>query len=186
MTRVALRAPQSVPALLVYAKQIVQAMTSNTYFPNPSVPLATVTSQIADLEAAETAVKARGKGAADTRNLKLKSLLTSLRMLETYVQSIIAGDETQGAAIVQAAGMNERRKTLHQKPPLAAAMASTFGLVMLRAKAAGVHAAYEWQYSPDGGKSWVAVGQRRWQRLPCRTSRRAPRTCSASARRSGT
>jgi hypothetical protein len=71
------------------------------------------------------------------------------------VQSIVAGDETQGAAIVEAAGMNERRKTSRQKPTLGAAMAPTPGLVALRAKAAGKHAAYEWQYSSDGGKTWV-------------------------------
>jgi hypothetical protein len=73
------------------------------------------------------------------------------------VQSVIAGDETQGAAIVEAAGMNERRKTARQKPALAAAMASTFGLVTLRAKAGGRRAAYEWQYSADGGKTWVPI-----------------------------
>jgi hypothetical protein len=81
----------------------------------------------------------------------------SLKVLETYVQSIVAGDETHGPAIVEAAGMNERRKTSRQKPQLAAAMAPTFGLVSLRAKAAGKRAAYEWQCSGDGGKTWVPI-----------------------------
>jgi hypothetical protein len=157
ITRVALRAPKPVPAVLIYAKHIVQAMTNNPYFPNPPIALATVTGEIADLETAETAVKIRGKGAADTRNLKLKALMTSLKVLETYVQSIVAGNETEGQAIVQAAGMGERRKTSRQKPALAAAMSPTFGLVALRAKAAGKRAAYEWQYSGDGGKTWVPI-----------------------------
>jgi hypothetical protein len=157
ITHVALRPPKSVPALIGFAKHIVQAMTNNAYFPSPPVALATVTSQIVDLDAAETVVKGRTKGAADTRNLKLKAVVTSLRTLETYVQSVVAADETQGSAIVQAAGMNERRKTSRQKPALAASMAGAPGLVALHAKAAGKRAAYEWQYSGDGSKTWTPI-----------------------------
>ena len=52
-TAVVLHLPKPVPEVLAYAKQIVQAMTGNPYFPAPTPTLPVVTASIAALDAAE-------------------------------------------------------------------------------------------------------------------------------------
>jgi hypothetical protein len=155
--QVALRLPRSVPALLIQAKRIVQAMTNNPDFPAPTPSLAAVTAQIADVDAAETTVKTRLKGAADLRNVKLNALTSSLFLLAAYVQNLIDANEGEGAALIESAGMNQRRPYSRSTADLSAKMGPSPGLVILRARASKKRAAYEWEMSTDGGATWIAL-----------------------------
>jgi hypothetical protein len=62
-TVASLKLPARVPALIIYAQGIVKGMTGNPAFPTPSPSLPTVTTAINDLQIAETAARARTKGA---------------------------------------------------------------------------------------------------------------------------
>jgi hypothetical protein len=154
---VVLHLPKPVAAVLVFAKQIVQAMSENAYFPTPNPPLGTVLSNIAALDAAEIVAQTKAKGTAGARNLKLKTVIADLHTLRGYVQTIVDANPAHGAAIIESAGLGERQITTHSKPDLEASMGPTPGLVILRAKAATKHAAYEWNSSADGGKTWIVL-----------------------------
>jgi hypothetical protein len=56
-------------------------MTGNATFPTPNPTLATFQADIEALNTAETAVLARTKGAADTRNAKLAVVKADLQSL---------------------------------------------------------------------------------------------------------
>lgn len=155
-TLVALHLPRSHADLIVYANHIVQAMTKNAHFPTPTPPLATVTTDIQVLEAAEVTAKHHAKGDAQARDLALTKVVSDIHGLGAYVQSVADANEAEAAAIIASAGMGTHPHGVHAKPELAAHMGPG-GLVILRALAAGKHAAYEWQMSTDAGKTWTAL-----------------------------
>jgi hypothetical protein len=156
-TLVALNLPNTVAGLSAYAKHVVQSMTGNAAIPSPTPPLATVTADIAALDAAETTVKTRAPGSAEARNLKLQVVVNDMHGLEACVQTAADASPAEAAAIIESAGMHVKPHGVHAKPDLEALMGPG-GLVVLRARAAGKTAAYEWQYSLDGGKTWIPSG----------------------------
>jgi hypothetical protein len=112
-----------------------------------------------DLEHAEAAVKSRGAGLADARNAKLHVVITSLHTLGAYVQTQAATHPIEErAAIIESASLHVRGQANHPKQDVEAVMGPG-GAVVVRAHAApkGQHAAYEWQISGDGGKTWNAL-----------------------------
>jgi hypothetical protein len=155
---IALNLPQIVALLIVYGRHIVQAMTNNPWFPSPTPPLATVTTDLNALEAAEATALTRAKGSASARDLAQRTVETDLTGLKAYTSSVVALSPAQAAAIIESAGMAPKRVAPRNKPQLAVAMGATPGEGVLRAKAVGRGAAYEWQYSSDGGKTWAAIG----------------------------
>ncbi len=63
----------------------------------------------------------------------------------------------QAEAIITSAAMSVKKTTIRQKQAFAVKYGPTSGTVQISAKAAGHRAAYEWQYSTDGGKTWMQV-----------------------------
>ncbi len=154
---VALKLPTRIKNFITFAQSVANAMTSNANFPSPNPPIATFTADVAALSTAETAVLARTKGAAETRNAKLAVVRADLENLKTYVQSIAGTVAPELApAVIQSAGMASRKVTPHSKPALSAKHGSVSGTVNLMAKAAARTAAYEWSYSTDQ-KTWTAL-----------------------------
>ena len=141
---------------IIKARSIVQNMTNNaTYFPTPSPPLATVTTDIAKLETAETAAQSRTVGAVAARNLTYATVLTDLRNLLCYVQvrADLAGNEAAAISIIQASGFDVKVNGVKIKPPIAAKSMGT-GIIRLTAKAAVGRVSYNWQSSSDNGATW--------------------------------
>ncbi len=152
-----LSAPKPVSALITYARTVVTRMTGNPYFPVPAPTLAAVTTAIDDLEVAEKAALSRTKGAVATRNEKRAVLLGLLKQLCAYVQGIANADATNGPAIIESAGLAVR-KTVTRKPRVFAAKpGSLSGVAKLVAASAGPRSSFEWEYSTDGGKTWIAA-----------------------------
>jgi hypothetical protein len=148
-----------VKSLITFAQSVATTMTGNTSFPSPTPPLATFQTNIAALVDAETAVVARTKGAAGTRNAKLAVVRGDLASLRTYVQGVVdAANPANGESIIGSAGMAVRKVTLHDKPALAVKQGAVSGTVTLSAKAAAVKAAYNWEYSTDQ-KTWTSLPQ---------------------------
>src|SRR5579859_4509697 len=114
-----LKMSHKVKSLITFAQSVATAMASNTTFPSPTPSLATFQADIAALVTAETAVLARTKGAAETRNAKLAVVRADLEALKTYVQSVVdASNPANAEAIIGSAGMGTRKVTLHDKPAL--------------------------------------------------------------------
>ena len=156
-TTVTLRLPLHVPDLIKLAQAVVQALTGNAHFPTPVPPLAAVSTAIANLDAAETATKTRAKGTIEIRDAAYTALVKAMRDLKVYVQGVCDANPDQAATIVASALMNVRKATVRTKHDFIAKHGPTSGSVHLVAKAISHRSAYEWQWTPDGGKTWNAA-----------------------------
>jgi hypothetical protein len=154
---VALALPKPVPALVTYASRIVTCMTGNAAFPSPVPTLAEVTAAITSLQAAESAALARTKGAVTTRNEQRAVLVALLRHLQAYIQVQADAGGDNAASIIESAGVAVRKTPVRKPRVFAAKPGANSGTVDLVTAAAGQRASYEWQYSADGGKTWVTV-----------------------------
>jgi hypothetical protein len=154
---VTLSLPKSVPALVVYAQGIVKRMTGNASFPNPTPTLAAVTTAVDDLRTAETAVLARTKGAAAERDAKRLALVAALQHLRAYIQVTADADMENWGAIIESAGVAVRKTPTRHARTFAAKPGAVSGVATVVAAAAARRASYEWQYSSDGGKTWVTA-----------------------------
>ncbi len=154
---VTLSLPKSVPALIVYAQGIVKRMTGNPSFPNPAPTLAAVSAAAADLQTAEAAALARTKGAAAARDDKRKALVALLQSLRAHIQSAADADEPNGPALIESAGVAVRKAPTRHARVFAAKPGRVSGVATVVAASAGHRASYEWEYSTDGGKTWVAA-----------------------------
>ncbi len=154
---VTLQLPKSVPALIVYAQGIVKRMTENASFPNPAPSLAVVTAAIDALRTAETAALARTKGAAAVRNEKRVELVTLLQQLRAHIQTTADAELANGTSIIESAGVAVRKTATHRARAFAAKPGPVSGVATLVSASAARRASYEWQYSTDGGKTWITA-----------------------------
>jgi len=154
---VSLKLPRAPTALTAFATGIVKAMTGNPLFPAPVPTLAAVTQAIGDLTAAEPAALSRIKGAVTTRNEKLTALVAILQQLKAYVQATADANVENGASIIESAGIGVRKTPVRTPRVFAAAPGAVSGSVKLVARSAGARSSYEWDYSLDGGKTWVTA-----------------------------
>ena len=152
---VALKLPSVVAALVVYVQGVLAAMTSNPHFPTPTPALTAVAAALAALQQAEVAAQARTKGAVLVRNDRKGTLVTLLQQLRAYVQAIADADAENGAAIIGSSGFPLRKMPVHKPRILAVKPGTMSGSVEVIAPPVARRASYEWQYSLDGGKTWV-------------------------------
>jgi hypothetical protein len=146
----------SIAPLIVRATAIVNAMEANkTTFPSPSPALALVTTAINGLTTAETAFKAHLGTRAD-RDSAMRALVGLVQQLHAYVQGLATANPTQAEVIAQDAAMTLRKTAVRQKSDLAVKQ-TVSTVVRVIAKAVKGSRAHEWQYSLDGGKTWIDV-----------------------------
>jgi hypothetical protein len=154
---VSLKLPTKVNALVTYAQGIVKGMTGNPAFPNPVPTLAAITAAINDLQAAETAALTRAKNTATVRNEKRAALVQLLVQLKAYIQAQADANVENGASIIQSAGIGVRKTVTRRARVFAAKAGAVSGTVKIVAVPAARRASYEWEYSTDGGKTWIAA-----------------------------
>ncbi|HEX3344999.1 MAG TPA: fibronectin type III domain-containing protein [Polyangiaceae bacterium] len=152
-----LNLPKAVPSLITYAQGIVKGMTGNPAFATPSPALAVITEATSELQAAETAALARTKGAVATRNEKRTALGGLLEQLRAYIQAQADASMENGASIIQGAGIAVRKSPVRPPRVFDAKQGTVTGAAQLVAAAASRRASYEWQYSVDGGKTWITA-----------------------------
>ena len=143
--------------LINFTQQVVKSMTGNPSFPTPSPTLAAITTAAAELQAAENAALARTKGAVATRNEKRSALVTLLTELRASVQATANADPETSTSVIQSAGLAIRKTPVRAARVFAAKPGAVSGSVALVTDAAARRASYEWQYSTDGGKTWVSA-----------------------------
>jgi hypothetical protein len=156
-TLVSLKLPTKVPTFITYAQGIVMGMTGNPSFPSPTPPLSTVTQAIDDLQVAETAALSRVKGAVATRNEKRMALVQLLQPLKAYVQTAADMSPENAPSIIQSAGMAVKKMPVRTKRAFAAKPGTVSGTVTVLTNAAARRASYDWEYSTDGGKTWLTL-----------------------------
>ena len=152
---VTLGIPKKNADVILYATNIAQKMTNNANFPTPTPTIATLSAAVNDLHAAETVALSRAKGSATVRNDKRAVLVSLLQQLDGYVQSIADASPENGAAIIESAGLAVRKITPRGKRNFAAKPGALSGSAVVTAASSGPRSSYEWQYSTDGGKTWV-------------------------------
>jgi hypothetical protein len=154
---VVLKLPNPVADLVVRADSVHDALVANAkMFPSPPLPLAQFAADILALSTAEAAVKARTSGGVAVRDAARKVVVLDLNTYRGYVEVIANADPSNADKIAQAAVMSTRKATKPSKSDLAAKAPSS-GIIKLVAKATKGARAYDWQYSTDGGKTWISV-----------------------------
>ncbi len=157
--QIALNLPRVVALLLVLVRHVIAMMTKNaSMFVNPNPDLGDVGKHADDLEAAEALAKSRAKAAVAARDDKRLIVENDLNLLKAYIIALAIGDIGQASFIIQSSGFTEKRVGQRVKPPLAALLGPNPLEVVLRALAEKKKAFYEWEYSSDGAKSWLAIG----------------------------
>ncbi len=154
-----------IATLLAIAKAVYNGFQSNQgLLPSPTPPLATVQGQIAALDTAQQATSTRARGTVATRNAQRDLLVTSLESWRMYVQTLCDANPEQAEALIAAAAMTVGKLPVYTKPVLRAKLATASGSLTLEANATALvgrgvkkHASYNWQYSADGGKTWIAA-----------------------------
>ena len=155
---VTLNLPKNVYALLGIARAIVHAMDGNKTFPAPNPPLTVITKAADDVEAAQNEVKAGAKNAVADRNAKAAALVNLLDAEKAYVQQVAnAADPTHAVDIIQSAAMNVKHVGTRRPRVFAAKPGAVSGSVKVLAPSAGPRSSYEWEYSTDGGKTWIIL-----------------------------
>ena len=153
-TLVALKLPRGVSALITYALGLVTALTGNAHFATPSPALTDLTTAIGELQTAQANLS-RNKGAIAARNDKKEALVKLLQELRGYIQKTADADPENGAAIVQSSGLPARKTVVHKARVFDARPGAISGSVEVLAPVAARRASYEWQFSTDGGKTWI-------------------------------
>jgi hypothetical protein len=145
-----------VPLLLVRTKMIVERMTGNAWFPAPVPALPLVQAAIDDLSEAEARTLTRAPDSVAARDEKRVFLRIQLEMLKVYVQGIANANPEQAGSIIESAGMYVKRGRGPAGRVFGAKQGKS-GEVDLSAPKAGDRAAYEFQYSLDGGGTWLSL-----------------------------
>ncbi|HEY1692695.1 MAG TPA: fibronectin type III domain-containing protein [Polyangiaceae bacterium] len=154
---VSLDFPRKVADFLLYANNIVQKSTNNPALPNPTPTMAVLTAAITDLHTSETAALSRATGAVTVRNEKRLVLVGLIQQFRGYVQGVADATPENAASIIQSAGFAVRKPPVRKPRVFEAVNAANSGTATVHAPSAGVRSAYDWEYSPDGGKTWVAA-----------------------------
>jgi hypothetical protein len=152
-----LKLPKTVGALVTYAQGIVTAMTGNAAFPSPVPPLPTVTTAINELQTSETTAQTRAKGTVTARNDKRAALVTLLQQLRGYVQTTADANAETSATLIESAGISVRKTPTRAGRIFTAAAGAVSGSAKLVVPRAGNRVFYEWEYSTDGGKTWITA-----------------------------
>jgi hypothetical protein len=147
--------PKVVALVIVFVGNIVQKMTGNAYFPSPVPTLAVLVAALNELHDAEKAALSRAKGAAALRNAKLAAVRQLTQQMRAYVQSVADAAPENSAAIIESGGFAVRKVNPRGKRAFVIKPGALAGSVIVTAVAAGPRSSYEWQYSIDGGKTWI-------------------------------
>ena len=152
-----LKLPRRISALIAYATGIVKGATNNPNLPSPVPTVAALTQALTDLQNAETAALARTKGAVALRNEKRTTMISLLTQFRGYVQVQADANAENGASIIESAGMAVKKAANRAPRVFSAKPGTVSGEVLVIAPSAGHRSSYEWEYSIDGGTTWLTM-----------------------------
>ena len=137
---------------------VLNIVNNPAFFVTPNPTVASINTNITNLETGETLAKTRVTGSAGARNLKYDALLKSVHGLQNYVQTLAdnAVDEHTAIAIITASGFDLKNKGVRVKPDLEAKQGVVSGNINLIAKSSGNRNAYNWGKSSDN-ITWIEL-----------------------------
>jgi hypothetical protein len=154
---VSLNLPATATALISYANVVLQKTTNNPSLPSPTPTLAAIQTAVAALQAAETTARTRVTGAATAAREKRLALAALLKQLASYIQATANASGADAASVIESAGVHVRKIPTHHARVFAAKQGPVSGAATIVAPSAGLRSSFEWQYSTDGGKTWVTA-----------------------------
>jgi hypothetical protein len=95
------------------------------------------------------------RGSAEARDEKVGALVRLLQYLRAYVQKMADASPESAASIIESAGLHVHKPTAYEKPRFHARPGRVSGSVGVTAESVRGQAYYEWQYSVDGGTTWI-------------------------------
>ncbi len=157
---IALLLPNNVAALILYGRQVWSSVSLNAgLFASPNPTVASATANLDALQAAEALVPHGGPPAVAARNLKQAAVESDFKVFKAYLAALCVANPGQAEAMITAATLHQGKVTRPQKPFLAAKMGKIPNQIVLRAKAVAKRSvSYCWQFSLNGGQSWVTIG----------------------------
>jgi hypothetical protein len=158
--RVALKLGRTVGRVTSRSKLIAMTLPGTAWAPALTPTVAEVEGHIADYEEAALVAKSRAPGAVADRNAKEEVVRRDMEAWAQIVQTIADNQPADARAIIESAAMFVRIVTIRAKPPLAVVLGPQPGMVTLIAKAGpkGKKVFYEFQYTLDGGVTWLVAG----------------------------
>ena len=152
---VVLGLPRPVAAVVIRMTNILDAMVAaKTTFVSPPVVFVTAQGHVAALVSAEAAAKTRAIGTVQTRNDALALVVSDAKQLHAYVTQLCNANPTQAANIAAAAAMSLRKATVRATHDLTVKQAVSGAIHVAAGNVKGARS-HEWEYSLDGGKSWL-------------------------------
>jgi len=153
---VTLNLPDHVPDLIKRGRAIVQAMSANPTLAGAAPSLASVTSEIDALEAAELTAESRAPGAVEVREAKRSDVAANLHQLKAFIQGVANADPASAEALILGAGMEVKKSPSHKKDDFEARHGDNSGDVLLIARAVSARASYQWRWSADQ-ETWTTL-----------------------------
>jgi hypothetical protein len=158
-----------IAAVLMRAQAMHDGMDAHKAdYPSPNPDLPTFLGLIQNLTVAEQAVPKRTVGAAAARDVQRDLLWTGMQTERVYVQTLVDANRSRGASLIQNAGLVVATTTVRTKPLLALTLGTEAGTVHCNANVGllvGVgtlkphqQRQLNWQYTLDGGKTFVSAG----------------------------
>jgi len=140
--------------------QIVQAATGNTWITSLTPTVAQVSADVSAYNASIVPAKNRTPGAVAARNLKDQACKADMEAWARIVQVAADANPSQARTIIESMGMFVKTVTIRTKLPLTIEVQPVPGAVkaIARAGAKGTRVFFEFQYSVDGGKTWLPGG----------------------------
>ena len=156
-TLAALNLPTQVPDELKYGEAVLAGVTNNPNFPMPDPVITAFSDALTKYGAAATAAQTRAKGTIAARNAARVVFLGAIHALKARIQAVADANPEQAEAIITSTTLAVKKTTIRQRQTFEAKYGPTSGTVHVIAPSAGARAAYEWQFSVDGGKTWSQV-----------------------------
>jgi hypothetical protein len=150
-----LNLPPHIPDQLKFGEAVQAALSNNPHFPLPDPIITSFTNALGNYSTTETASQTRAKGTIAARNAAKVVFTSAIHTLKARVQQVADATPEQAEAIITSTTLAVKKQTPRQKQSFAVRPGATSGAVEVVAKAAAPRASYEWQYSLDGGKTWL-------------------------------
>ncbi len=142
--------------MIDFSKHVISSMSGNAYFPAPLPALNTISTNIANLDAAVMLANTRTPSATADKHAKRKLLHDSMTSLGFYVEAIANQDPANALTIITSAGMTPK-KDLPPKPSgFRLVLTGVPGEVKLLTDWVRL-AGYKWEYTttPEDETSWI-------------------------------
>jgi hypothetical protein len=144
--------------LIYFAKHVIASMTNNPHFSSPSPSLASMSTNIQNLEAAVAAAKYGPPTATEDMHAKKKVLYDAMKQMGAYVEGIANLDPPNAAAIATSAGVGLKNDPKPRASGFRLTLTGVPGQVKLYALSVKA-ASYKWEYTltPADASSWISL-----------------------------